>query len=282
MTLHSSGEGVMVEIESVPVGIEGATVELSEMYAGVEGANVQIFGGAKKIHSPVNSLTVTGTYANKVSDVGYGVTEDGKVVIYARNNYTTAYENIVYALGTVPDGVTLPRQSGYSSGADVGYFYFCVLEGIATNVDLTLGFDNQDKSNDYVGCTITITEATQGKEIEFSTVELDGSFTVGQRFNSPQVFSSYCVAYCEGGGIVLVCTNQETSKISIDLSSYEPKLNNLVLKYENSFSGASQGGNTSLYGIILEEFGGGTVVMSTTETSSGYLVSYYPTFTLEG
>ena len=275
----------MVEIESVPIGIEGATVELSEMYAGVEGANVQIFGGAKKLHSPVNSLTVTGTYASKVSDVGYGVTEDGKVVIYARNNYGTGYENIVYALGTVPDGVTLPYQSGYDTGADVGYFYFCVLEGITTNVDLTLNFGGHNNFYDYVSCTIAITEAAQGKEIEFSTVELDGSFIFGTSKNDA-VYSPYCVAYCEYGGIILVGIAPLTDSKSYSVSDYSPTLNNLVLKYENSFSGVVQAASSStvnnsytyLYGIILEDFGGGTVVMSYT-TSGLYK---YPIFTLEG
>ena len=84
MTLHTSIDGVVVELSSLPVGIDGAVVELDSLYAGVDGAKVEIFSAGKKVHNPVKSVTVTGTYSQNARNYGAAVTEDGKVVIYTK------------------------------------------------------------------------------------------------------------------------------------------------------------------------------------------------------
>ena len=176
MTMYTSIDGAVTEITSWPVGIDGAVVELDSMYAGVDGATVKIFSKKKKIHNPVNSVTVTGTYSSYASNYGAAVTEDGKVVIYTKFTYSTEYEDVDFETrSSNPMVGDLVYRTYYRHANNrTGYYYFAVFDGITEDIDVTLNFPSRGSRYDYVICYVSSTTASSGRDYEIPNV----NFTV--------------------------------------------------------------------------------------------------------
>lgn len=248
MTLHTSIDGAVVELSSLPVGIDGAVVELDSLYAGVDGAKVEIFSAGKKVHNPVKSVTVTGSYAQYASNYGAAVTEDGKVVIYTKFTYNTDYEDVCF----VDNGMAgdLVYRTDYSNrSGSTGYYYFAVFENVTEDIDVTLDFSSRNSTADYVGCNISSATASSGRDYKIPDV----LFVVSNNFYS---FSAYDVAYCDGGNIIVLAIKTSTSKLettSLSLSGLEMIDSQGFSRFISSTEG--------IFGAIITGFNGGTITM---------------------
>ena len=253
MTLHTSIDGAISEITSVPVGIDGAVVELDSMLAGVDGANVEIFSAGKKVHNPVNSVTVTGTYSQYASNYGAAVTEDGKVVIYTKFTYNTNYEDVYF----VDNGMAgdLVYRTYYAGTTDsTGYCYFAVFEGVTEDIDVTLDFLSRNGTDDYVKCNIESTAASSGRDYKIPDVQL----AVAENIFS---YSVYDVAYCENGNIILLA---KTTKGSVHSTEVFPSSLIGLTMAEKSYSRRNSynvTNKTGIFCIIISEFQGGLITI---------------------
>lgn len=266
MTLHTSIDGAITEITSVPVGIDGAVVELDSLYAGVDGAKVEIFSAGKKVHNPVKSVTVTGTYSQYASNYGAAVTEDGKVVIYTKFTYSTDYEDVYFVDSSMAGDLVYITYYAGSNGS-TGYYYFAVFEGVTEDIDVTLDFSSRNSSNDYVTCNISSTTASLGKDYKIPDVLLIEE-------SNDSLFTAYDVAYCENGDIILLATN--TSKNNSN--DVKVTVTGLTLIDDKGYSQKINYGSTGIFGAIITDFTGGTITMII-EKSLGWLTANKITLT---
>lgn len=261
MTLHTSIDGAITEITSVPVGIDGAVVELDSLYAGVDGAKVEIFSAGKKVHNPVKSVTVTGTYSQYASNYGAAITEDGKVVIYTKFTYNTDYEDVCFVDNGMAGDLVYITYYANSSGS-TGYYYFAVFEGVTEDIDVTLDFSSRNSSDDYVTCNISSTTASSGRDYKIPDV----LFVVSENNYS---FSAYDVAYCDDGNIIVLAI---TTLIKSLLSIANLSLSGLELIDSQGFSRYIYSRTTSsitlIFGAIITGFNGGTITMLVEKKSS--------------
>lgn len=251
MTLHTSIDGAVVEIEKLPIGIDGAVVELDSLYAGVDGAKVEIFSAGKKVHNPVNSVTATGDYAQYASNYGAAVTEDGKVVIYTKFTCNTGCENVRFVDKEMAGD--LVYKTDYSETKSfIGYYYFAVFEGVTEDIDVTLNFADGNTTGGYVTCNIISATASSGWDYEISDV----LFVVS---NNSFSFSAYDVAYCDDGNIIVLATTTKTGT----LSTKKYSLSGLKLIDSKGHSQytyyAKFSPSTGIFGAIITGFNGGTI-----------------------
>lgn len=256
MTLHTSIDGAVVEIEKLPVGIDGAVVELDSLYAVVDGAKVEIFSAGKKVHNPVKSVTVTGTYAKYASNYGAAVTEDGKVVIYTKFTYNTDYEDVYF----VDNGMAgdLVYRSFYRNSSNLkGYYYFAVFENVTEDVNVTLNFSSRDSYCDYVLCEITSTIADSGRDYEIREV----NFVAGG------IASVYDIAYCEDGNFILLAKTTFVGSLLLTVSIDE----NITLIDNKGYDQTATVYSTyksGLYSFIIADFVGDTITLEASYTST--------------
>ena len=256
MTMYTSIDGAVTEITSWPVGIDGAVVELDSMYAGVDGATVKIFSKKKKIHNPVNSVTVTGTYSSYASNYGAAVTEDGKVVIYTKFTYSTEYEDVDFETrSSNPMVGDLVYRTYYRHANNrTGYYYFAVFDGITEDIDVTLNFPSRGSRYDYVICYVSSTTASSGRDYEIPNV----NFTVSDE--SASNINKYDVAYCENGDIILLATttsyaSTNTPIVTVDgLTLIDAKGYSQQIYYSTSYL-------SGIFGAIITGFTGGAITM---------------------
>lgn len=252
MTLHTSIDGAVVEIEKLPVGIDGAVVELDSLYAGVDGAKVEIFSAGKKVHNPVKSVTVTGAYAQYASNYGAAVTEDGKVVIYTKFTYNTNYEDVYFVDNGIAGDLVYRTYYADTRGS-TGYYYFAVFDNVTEDIDVTLNFSSRNGTNDYVTCNISSATASSGMDYKIPDV----LFVVP---NNDYSFSAYDVAYCDDGNIIVLATTTENGVFSVGLS-----LSGLELIDSQGFSKYTYydllSKDTGIFGAIITGFNGGTITM---------------------
>ena len=254
MTLYTSIDGAVVEIEKLTVGIDGAVVELDSLYAGIDGAKVEIFSAGKKIHNPVNSVTVTGTYSSYASNYGAAVTEDGKVVIYTKFTYSTEYEDVDFETRSPMVGDLVYRTYYRHANNRTGYYYFAVFDGITEDIDVTLNFSSRGSRYDYVTCYVSSTTASSGRDYEIPNV----NFTVSDE--SASNINKYDVAYCENGDIILLATttsyaSTNTPIVTVDgLTLIDTKGYSQQIYYSKSYL-------SGIFGAIITGFTGGAITM---------------------
>lgn len=243
MTLHTSIDGAVVEIEKLPVGIDGAVVELDSLYAGVDGAKVEIFSAGKKVHNPVKSVTVTGTYSQNARNYGAAVTEDGKVVIY------TKFTGDVYFMDNGMAGDLVYRTSYKGTGSSTGYYYFAVFDNVTEDIDVTLDFSSRNVTYEYVTCKISSTTASSGRDYKIPDV----LFVVS---NNKTSFSAYDVAYCDDGNIIVLAIVHN----AISATTKNISLSGLELIDSKGFS-QRMDPDGKIFGAIITGFNGGTITM---------------------
>lgn len=108
-------------------------------------------------------LTFGGTYASATyfteAGCSMGYNDKGEVFVIIQGGTSSSYENIVFYLGSAPQGVTLASTSPYGgvNGTPLQTHYGCKLQGVAQKVNIAINFDSVNSSYDYVRANMTVT-----------------------------------------------------------------------------------------------------------------------------
>ena len=110
---------------------------------------------------PTINVTLTGSYASRISGYGAGIDNSGNLVIWAMSN-NTAVEHVSFAntsigAGTIGAGwgiTNVSTTSGYAENPRA-----CTITGLGrySTINLTLNAAENNTSNDYVGIQVTLT-----------------------------------------------------------------------------------------------------------------------------
>lgn len=110
----------------------------------------------------VKTNTPTGSYASSTyyHSCGGAYMGYGKVLFTMVSGTSTAYENIYFAAGTLPDGVTIENQSHYTyTSNSAGSVFCCILDGITEDCLIDIELSAINSTSDYVTAKITVTFA---------------------------------------------------------------------------------------------------------------------------
>ena len=141
----------------------GVAANSSESWASLSSKIAQIRSAWIEPIIDNDSISPAGTYANSTYyDPDYGVKigycSDGNILLSMKGGTSTAYENINFELGTVPDGVTILKNStSYGTSNPAGNLFVCVLSGISGHVTVDIIMDSVNSTHDYVTATINVT-----------------------------------------------------------------------------------------------------------------------------
>jgi len=109
------------------------------------------------------TLTFSGPYASATyfteAGCSMGYNDKGEVFVIVQGGTSNAYENIMFYLGSAPQGVTLASTSPYGgvNGTPLQTHYGCKLQGVAQKVNIDINFDTVNSSYDYVRANMTVT-----------------------------------------------------------------------------------------------------------------------------
>lgn len=109
----------------------------------------------------VKSIATSGTYdsATYHGNCWAAIDADGNLLLGVEGGTSSSYENIFFSAASLPSGVELANRSPYlETGVTTGRLYAAIFTGVTYSVEIALEFSSRNSSNDYVTCSVTITE----------------------------------------------------------------------------------------------------------------------------
>lgn len=120
--------------------------------------------GVERLITNDDSIVPTGTYATSTYyNVDFGVKigycPNGDIILAMKGGTSTSYENIVFLLGSAPDGVSIVTTSStsYDTANSAGGLYCCVIKGLTVPSTIAVEYSERNTSYDYISFKIIIT-----------------------------------------------------------------------------------------------------------------------------